>query len=613
MIQRKKSVTVLLFGILGFLFVLMVVGISGCGTEEETESEYGDIVIGLTDNEGDFARYMVTVNSLTLTKANGAVVETLSVATEVDFAQYAEMTEFITAARIPSGTYTKATMTLDYRDADIQVYNDAGTAAEVDSIQDTDGDEITTCDISVRLENIGSLPIAAGIPCHLTLDFDLNASNNVEDDGNGGLILTVQPVLQAEVNADGSKTHRLRGPLKTVNTSTNKFNVIIRPFIHLLSGGDEQFGTLDVIVDEETIYYINEDSYEGNEGLAALDGQNTLTAIIVKGQLTINPRPARFEAYEVYAGSSVPGGTYDVVTGNVVNRSSTDITVKGATLIRSDGSILFNDTVTVQISENTRVRRQLSILNEYDKDDIFVGQRVRAFGTLTDDTAPDLVLDASSDGHIHMLITTLKGTVVDHDSLSQLVVNLDYIDGRVMSAFTFGAVNPSNYEIDTGSLSISDLTTDDPVKVSGFVMASGDASPDFQAHTIVDLSAISALMTVGWGLGSADAITGNVTGDSFSLNLQNVGLFHHVGRGGIVKDLNDFSLAPTIMPKSGGSGLFSINQSGTLQVFFTYESFTDNLQDRLDAGAVVKFLVAIGIFDDEDVTLSAGRVDINVE
>ncbi|MGA1868475.1 MAG: metallophosphoesterase [bacterium] len=615
MIQRKKTLTLLLMCIIGCMLMSTLLGISGCMEETEDGTEYGDIVIGLTDNEGDFARYMVTVDSLTLTKANGEVVETLALATEVDFAEYAEMTEFLTAATIPSGIYTKAIMTLDYSNADIQVYDNTGNAVEVTSIQDTDGSAITTYDISVNLQGMGSVLIAPLIPSHLTLDFDLNASNSVENNGDGTYTLTVKPVLQAEINVDGSKPHRLRGPLKQVDTSNNTFKVIIRPFIHLLSGGDENFGVMTVTVDSETVFDINESKSSGSVGLAELASVDTLTGIIVKGQLTINPSPACFMAKEVYAGTSVPGGTLDVVTGNVVNRSSTELTVKGATLIRAGGSIVFNDEVTIQISENTRVSRQLSLSTEYDISDISVGQRVMIFGELTDDTATQLVLDATTEGHIHLLITTLRGTVVDDATSSWFVVNLDYIDGRGVSAFTFDTADPTKFEIDPGTLDISSLTVDTPVKVRGFVIASTDAPPDFEAQTIVDLTAIDALMTVGWGLtGSPDAITIEESGESFTinLNLTGIGLFHHIARGGIVKDLVNLSPPPSITSRGEGNGLFSINQSGTVQLFLTYEGFVENLQERLANEPAVKFIVAIGIFDDDAVSLSAHRVDIQI-
>ncbi|WP_455211819.1 DUF4382 domain-containing protein, partial [Kaarinaea lacus] len=198
--QRLRSFLVFLS------IVTMITSLSGCLSNNEDNDETdetGEVIIGLTDAPGDFTTYTVDVKSLTLTKANGAVVETLPVNenTRVDFAQYTEMTEFFTAATIPSGVYVKATLTLDYSNADIQVEDENGSAIPVSVIQDEQGSAIGELDLSVRLEGQRALLIAPGIPAHLTLDFDLNATNNVELN-NGSPIVTVNPVLLAEVNAE---------------------------------------------------------------------------------------------------------------------------------------------------------------------------------------------------------------------------------------------------------------------------------------------------------------------------------------------------------------------------------------------------------------------------
>ncbi|NIM98824.1 MAG: metallophosphoesterase, partial [candidate division Zixibacteria bacterium] len=138
------------------------------------------------------------------------------------------MTEFLTAATIPSGFYTAATLMLDYQDADIWVEDVDGNAVEVESILDEDGNPITTLEVSVRLEGRNSLLIAPGIPVHLTLDFNLNASNIVEFDISGSPTLTVQPFLLAELNPEAPKIHRVRGPLKDVDVTGGTFEVIIR-------------------------------------------------------------------------------------------------------------------------------------------------------------------------------------------------------------------------------------------------------------------------------------------------------------------------------------------------------------------------------------------------
>ena len=69
------------------IVVTAVLGLGACGgggddsTAASDDSGSGEVVIALTDAEGDFATYTVDVVSLTLTKANGAVVETLPVNT----------------------------------------------------------------------------------------------------------------------------------------------------------------------------------------------------------------------------------------------------------------------------------------------------------------------------------------------------------------------------------------------------------------------------------------------------------------------------------------------------------------------------------------------------
>src|SRR4030065_702656 len=104
--------------------VLLALALAGCGGGGGAASSgtgNGEVVIGLTDAPGDFHAYSVDVLSLRLTRADGTVVEALPVKTRIDFAQYTELTEFLTTATIPSGTYTSARLRLDYAQADIAV------------------------------------------------------------------------------------------------------------------------------------------------------------------------------------------------------------------------------------------------------------------------------------------------------------------------------------------------------------------------------------------------------------------------------------------------------------------------------------------------------------
>ncbi len=478
-------------------------GLSACGGGGDTDttaadSGSGEVVVALTDAEGDFATYTVDVVSLTLTKANGVVVETLPLNTRVDFAQYTEMTEFLTAATIPSGIYVKGSLVLDYSNADIWVENAAGDAVQVDTLVDTDGTPLTTLAVSVRLEGRNQLPIAPGIPAHLTLDFDLKASNTVSFDAQGVPSATVEPFLLAEVEAEHNKTHRLRGPLKQVDVAASKFQVYMRPFRHRIAEHQRHFGVLNVFTDNETVYEIDGINYQGEAGLAALELTQQFTGVIVIGD--IHRQPRRFRATQVYAGSSVPGGDLDVVKGSVMARSGNTLTVRGATLQRTDGSAIFNDAVTVQLADSTTVSKQLS-MEPAASSDISIGQRVAVFGTLTNTDIDALELDAAN-GHVRMELSSVHGSRAAAlvDAQFPFVVNVTSINGRNADLYDFtgsgtDAVNdadPASYEINTGVLDVSAIVTGTPVAVRGHVTAFGRAPADFDAWTVVDLSAISS-------------------------------------------------------------------------------------------------------------------------
>src|SRR5262249_8865393 len=293
------------------------------------------------------------VESLTLTKQNGAVIETLPLTTRVNFADYVEMTEFFTAATIPSGTYISARMRLNFSPADIEVEDANGNAVlvPVGNIRDSNGNPLATLDVEVKFDNRRNLFIAPGIPAHLTLDFNLQASNTADLTVNPPVV-TVKPFLVADVDPQNPKTMRLRGPLKSVNQQNQSYEVFLRPFYRNI--GD--FGSLTVHTDAATMFEIDEVNYQGSAGLVALSGKIAGTATLAFGQWKADTK--QFNAHEVLAGSSVPGGLRDVVVGDVIARTGDQLTVRGASLLRSDGTFAFRDTITVNVAAGTKVRQQ---------------------------------------------------------------------------------------------------------------------------------------------------------------------------------------------------------------------------------------------------------------
>jgi hypothetical protein len=616
------------------MFVLLLLFFSfslvGCNTQDDNAAEGdGEVVIGLTDAEGDFASYSVDVLSLTLTKANGAVVETLPLATRVDFAQYTELTEFLTAATVPNGVYVKASMVLDYSDADIWVENAAGDAVQVNNIIDVDGIAVTQLEVAVNLEGRNKLLVVPGIPSHLTLDFDLKASNNVSFDGAGVPTQVVSPFLLADVELEAPKLHRLRGPVVDVDVAANSFEVILRPFHHLLTADHHRrFGQLEVVTNDTTLFEVNGENYQGQAGLVAMAAEPVFAAAIVIGDLKFNPR--RFEAREVYVGSSVPGGELDVVTGNVIARSGDSLTLKGATLVRSGGSVVFNDEVTVNLGDMTTVKRQLSLANDFDINDVSVGQRVRVFGVLTNSLANQLEMDAgvNNQGWVNMRLTTLRGTVVGMAGIPgtplPFVVNVQAIDGRHISLFDFSGTgdvpandaNPALYEIATSTLDVEGLADGAPVRVYGFVRPFGQVSDlapsDFEAQTVVDVTALKAVMAVDWQPSSATAID-SVSAAGLSLSLDGTGWFHHVARARVAIDLNTATAAPRIEPRTDGIGLYWLSQAGSHQWHTDFATYASDLEARLANGALVKHVLATGSYNDVSSVITAGFVSVALE
>jgi len=561
----------------------------------------GVVAIGLTDTPGDFLTYTVDVTSLTLTKAdNTTVVQTLPQRTRVDFARSVDLTEFVTAVTIPAGTYVSATLNLDYTNADIQVDDGTGTpvAVPLANIHDSQNNNpATTLSMIVKLDNARQLVIAPLRPSLLDLDFNLAASNFVDMSGINPVV-TVNPLLVADVNPDAPKPHRIRGPLDTVDMQAGSFTLILRPF-NLLQG---DHGRVAFLTGNSTTFEIDQTSFQGSAGLAALAAKSQLpqiTATVAVGTLDLTTR--RFTATEVLAGSSVPFGTNDALTGNVISRSSsTTFVVKGAELVRSNGTLIFRDTVTVTVASGTTKVIKQGTLGTFATGDISVGQRVTVLGTLTNTTVGSTTMDASS-GLVRLLVTQLNGHA-NGVPASNLIMTLDRIDGRPVGLFNFAGTgtapgtdaDPNFYQVAAGTLSLAGIGNGTPLKVRGFVRPFGQATAtdDFNAITLIDVTNAPATLVVGWPALEA-APFNNPTTSGMTVNLTNAGLLHDIFRGGVDTQLS-LSDAPIVNAANPARGLFVIGDNGTVQVYTRLSTYQAALQVKLAVGRKARSFVASG-------------------
>ncbi|HEU4684553.1 MAG TPA: DUF4382 domain-containing protein [Nitrospira sp.] len=587
--------------------MLAGLAITGCSSGGDsggtTGATTGQAMVSLTDAAGDFLSYTVDVQSLTLTKRDGAVVETLPLATRVNFANYVDMTEFFTAVTIPSGTYVSARMRLDFSHADLQVEDNNGNAVAVPvgNIRDGNGSPLTTLDIEVTFDNRRTLTVAPGIPAHLTLDFNLQASNTADLSGNPPVV-TVKPFLVADVDPQNSKTMRLRGPLQSVDQSNQAYQVFLRP-VHLKSG---QFGSVTVNTDNSTLFEIDETSYQGAAGLATLAGKPVGTATVAIGSW--HPAVHQFRASEVLAGSSVPGGTQDVVVGDVVARAGGSLTVRGASLLRSDGTFTFRDTLTVTLGTGTKVHQQGLMTQGVTTDAVSVGQRLAAFGTLDQSLS---TLDATT-GLVRLLVTPVAGTV-NTTASGSLEMNIQRIAGRRISLFNFAGTgtssgtdaDPAHYQVATGSLDLTGLGSGTPVRVLGFVTPFHSAAPDFTAQTVVNLTTAPAALLVNWSPPTAAPFS-TLSDGGLTLNLAGAGAAHYILRGPVATDLLG-GTPPSIVPQNPTAGLFAIGSGGKVQVFTQFTGYWQALQQQLSQGQKASIVGAHGTFDDPTATISADQ------
>jgi hypothetical protein len=244
------------------------------------------------------------------------------------------------------------------------------------------------------------------------------------------------------------------------------------------------------------------------------------------------------------------------------------------------------------------------------------------FGTLTNDDPMDLTLDAT-EGHVRLQMTTVRGAVLNTDTADpvvQLNLDLQSINHHRVEIFDFSGTgvdsendaDPDNYGVNTGNLDLSGLGAGDPVKVRGFVQPFGAAPQDFNAWTIIGVKDVNAFLKVQWDPESAEAFE-SITAEGLVLNLDGVGLPHHVFRAWVVTDLATLGQSPQVIPGDDGNGLFLLHYGGVLQIFTIFDDFSDSLTSLLTDGWLVKKVWARGDFDDATATMNADLVDIHLK
>jgi len=590
------------------LFMVLGITLVGCGESGGTaNSGSGEVLISLTDAEGDFINYEVDVSSIKLTKKDGTQIEVLPQIARIDFAQYVDLEEMLTSATVPKGIYTDVSLVLNYNDPNVTVEVAGLPVSAV--IQDVDGNAITTIEMKVKLDENRNLVIAPGLPSHLTLDFDLKLSNQVNTTLSPPVVI-VEPVLLADVNLERPKLRRARGPLLSISEDVQQFQIGLRPFHHRIDyriDGERDFGKLNVLTEDGTVFEVNGVTATGAEGLALLAEKARFTPVIVFGSMNLRER--LFRAQEVIAGTSVPGGEKDALRGTVIARSGDSLTVRGAAVNRGGGRVILNTNVTVLLGENTKVTKQgehRDTLPALGKDDISVGQKITVFGAISGTLPNALVIDAT-EGHVRLLFTNVTGTVIS-SALEEVVLNLQSINGRRIDLFDFTGTgsDPVNYAVGTGTMTLDGLEIGQPIRLRGYVTGFGQTPPDFVASTIMDVSGVRALMVIAWNPTTASPfLASSDTGLTIDLSGAER---HSVTRARVATTLIS-EPAPRVLPIAD-QGRYAIRQQRTTTIHHDFVEFVRDLNSRLGTAATMSRLHARGSYTDATQTIEAKTVTV---
>lgn len=602
-----NSLTNVWHALAGMCLLSMLLVTAGCGGGGGGNSEIvaqsasntpqaasGELLLSITDAEGDFVSYLVEVAGLTLHRANGDTVETLPFVTAIDFAELTEVTELLTIASVPEGVYDEVVVRLDFSGAEIIVQDEEGEPVVVTAV-DKGGALLAEVDVRLRLTTADTIRIAAGRPAAFSLDFDLDASNTI--DLNAAQVV-VEPFFLATPELETDREHRVRGVLKTVDLAAREFELRVRPFRHRTG----QFGEFTVTIDEETQFEVDGEGLTGQAGLEAIAALDEAAPVVSSGVISMTGMSADI----VLGGSSVPWSNADVVIGVVSARDGAVLTIRGAHVLFADGRRAFRGEFAVTLTEDTTISAPGVDNVALSEMSVSVGQRVVAWGEFSDDVS----LSAQK---VRMRMNQVTAEVL---TPQPMILDLIRFNGRLPRVFDFSGTglsssedaDPDNYEVATGGLSLSWIETGDLVRVRGLVNEFGLAPADYLARSVTDVTTElqAALLQVGWTEEVARPFS-RIDSRAVEIDLSDArkALSARGVPSAVIDDLDTVVLAAS----DNGRGVFAVavRGAGEMLIYRAFSDLVDELVAQLDAGRLLHRISAKGGYNVGERTLATKR------
>ncbi|GAC1452266.1 MAG: hypothetical protein PVSMB6_03910 [Steroidobacteraceae bacterium] len=600
---------------------------AGCGGNSRIT--YGTIVISVHSASGGFLSYRVGIAAITLTRSDGIVVEPLATPQSVDFTRLDDIAELVGSPAVPVGTYTAASITLDYSAPNIWV-DQAGQAVALAPVN-TAGTAMTAAAVSVTFDPNQPLVINAQQSTRLALEVSLPAANTVKSTTSPPTVVVHPFVSAASATVDAAPL-RARGLYVTQPGVTSGFIMNARPFTDEFSA----LGAETVNTTAQTYFNVNGTLYTGAAGLAALAQVPQNTLIVAYGTLGdlagITPT---FNATQVYAGLIVQTPLADEITGTVSARSGDTLTVHGATLLTVLNQTQFFNNVHVTLGSGTIVTVDGSVAAA-NAGSVSVGQQVTVFGQPSIDASQTLNIDATA-GVVRLQPTRLWGTLnsATAGSASLTLLSLENFEPTAFNFAGTGAggqnANPAAYVVDTGATDESATAAATLLRVDGLVTAFGAAPPDFIATSITPGSATTDQeLVVTW----TNAGTGGGTVTPFSqtsaagliVNLSNANLStDFIRTGPTTEPLTSLPSSPLIttvnVPQTNLQLAIGVPVAGSPAGTNTHVSQASSAADLVTAITAaftastpnpIYSLVAVGQYDRLTNTFNASKISINL-
>ena len=505
--------------VIGTLVVVAAVFASGCHGQGNI-SYYGIAWVDVSDEPGDFTSYIITIDSVTLTRTDGIVVTAVGTPEIVDLTQVHNIAELWSSGSIPDGTYTSATITVDYTPVasggtsviSVMANGKPQAASVLDAVTRTTP---TTYSITTNFDP-ANLPTitptyASTSAVLLSIDFNLAAAG-VVDTATSPATYYVKPYVTIGMQTPNNKLIRVRGPLINSSVDVYTYTVYIRPFYDEANN----LGSLTLFNQPNTVYTLNAKTYVGKPGLDALSvlsAGTTVTAGYTTFQTDYNAlngaTAGRFNLVYVVAGSTLEDVYTEGVSGDVVARDGNTVTLLGSTLFFNTADEFFYCGVTdanspcptgtkvllgpgtiVTADDNSTLTSSTLSYNN-----VSVGQHITARGVCVNNcTGPTVELDATgtsstNTGSIRLQNTEVWGSLVASAS-GNLTIDAQTINNWPVASFDFtgngaAAEDPTAFLIESGSIGLpAGITAGDPVWVSGYTTPVGTAPPDFNAVAV---------------------------------------------------------------------------------------------------------------------------------